>query len=142
MYRMYGQIFAPGNICTSTILGGRMTRCHGWQGAAHVQDVRTDICSRQYLHFHHPWRSYVTKSHGRRCDDVQEVRAGNCSLHYLHFHHPWRSYSAKSQGWRCAYVQEIRAESSSLTNAWLTSRDVLSFVPTLRISHSYQACWS
>ncbi|MBE9565033.1 MAG: hypothetical protein IMF17_07280, partial [Proteobacteria bacterium] len=28
-------------------------------GVAHVQDVRTDICSMQYLHFRHPWRSYV-----------------------------------------------------------------------------------
>lgn len=29
-------------------------------------DVRAEKCSMLFLHFHHPWWSYVVKSHGRQ----------------------------------------------------------------------------
>ena len=35
MYRKYGQIFAPSNICTSTILGGRISQ-RATDGGAHM----------------------------------------------------------------------------------------------------------
>jgi len=35
-----------------------MTRCHGWQGAAHAHGWTDRYLLLQYLHFHHPWRSY------------------------------------------------------------------------------------
>jgi hypothetical protein len=58
MYRMYGMSrcqgwqgvtnvqdvrtdICSGNICTSTIHGGRMSRCQGWQGATHIQDEQS-----------------------------------------------------------------------------------------------------
>jgi len=45
MYRMYGQTFAP----AISALPPSMVR-------------PADICSMQYLHFHHPWWSYATRS--------------------------------------------------------------------------------
>ncbi len=48
-----GQILVPYRICISHFHVG-----HGDE-AVYVQDVRADFCSRQNLHFRHPWRSYV-----------------------------------------------------------------------------------
>jgi hypothetical protein len=76
MYRMYG-----------------MSRCQGWQGATHVQDVRNVAvpgmarsdactgCTDRYLLL-------------GNCSCVALISYIHVTMQYLHFHHPWWSYVA------------------------------------------------
>ena len=76
MYRMYG-----------------MTRCQGWQGAAHVQDVRADICSLQSLHFHQSLPTSL--SHATLVNPV---------------HRPWWSYDSVPgmvRNYECREVSDV-----------------------------------
>ncbi len=76
MYRKYG-----------------MSRCHGWQRATHVQEVR-------YVAV--PWMAKsdaCTGSTGRylllgNCSCVALISYVHVTMQYLHFHHPWWSYVA------------------------------------------------
>ncbi|MBE9564283.1 MAG: hypothetical protein IMF17_03485 [Proteobacteria bacterium] len=45
MYRMYGISQRARDGGANMVRKYSMTRCHGWQGAAHGQDVRTGNCS-------------------------------------------------------------------------------------------------